>query len=142
MNRFAHSVDQFENSVDVRETLELVVALCTRFADMRGVKLDPLYPEGELHISTNPFFLENLLWCCMDHAMSATGEGKTVSISMDKMETGVRIKLAGLEGLTGSDGDVFPSERECALLGALDAEIETDAGAGHIIVKLSKKADS
>jgi hypothetical protein len=38
--------------------------------------------------------------------------------------------------------DPFPSEQDNALLGVLDAEIEIDAGAGHIILKLPKKSAS
>ena len=127
--------------MDARETLELVVALCTRFADMRGVKLDFLFPEEELHVSTNPFFWENLLWRCLDYAMSAAGETKTVSISMGETEKGIRIEFAGLQGLKGPSMDVFPSEREDALLEELSADIEIDAGADRIILNLPKRAD-
>ena len=40
MNKFAHSVDDAKKTVDVREVLELVRALSSRFAAMRGVVLD------------------------------------------------------------------------------------------------------
>ncbi|MFA4915917.1 MAG: hypothetical protein WC560_04525 [Syntrophales bacterium] len=139
MNRFAHSVDEFLYSIDLCETLGLVTSLSVRFADMRGVELCPLYSNDRINITTNPFLLENLLWCCLDFATTVTGEGKTVRIIVGEKEDRAWIEFAGLQKLTSMAPDIFPSERERDLIRALDAEIETNTGAGQFIVKLPKK---
>jgi C4-dicarboxylate-specific signal transduction histidine kinase len=142
MNRFAHSVDEPLSNIDVCDTLELIVALSGRLADMRGVKLEPLYTTERIHITTNPFFLENLLWRCLDFAMTAVTEEKTVGIIVEDIEKGVQIKFTKLEGLIEGRTDRFPSEQENALIRALEAKIETDARAGIIILKLPEKTGS
>ena len=55
MNRLAHSIDQTITTVDLDQTIELVIALTARFAAMRGVKVDLQLPVSRLTISTLPF---------------------------------------------------------------------------------------
>lgn len=142
MNKFAHSVDKSLSDVDVCETLELVVALSGRLADMRGVNLEPLYPKERLCVTTNHFLLENLLWRCLDFAMTSVKEGETVGIIVEEMEKRVRIKFTKLQGLIDDRTNKFPSEEEDALIRALEAEIEMDTSVGTIILKLPEKIGS
>jgi len=138
MNRFAHGVDESEKSVDLHEILNLLVALSGRFADMQGVKLDPAYPEGQILITTNPFFLENLLFCFLDFAMGVMGKGKRLGIVAEEHEKGVCFRFAGLEGLAKRHGGPFPSEREKGLIEALEADFLFDIEAGEIVVTIPK----
>ena len=54
MNLFAHSVDQTITTVDLNETLELIIALTARFAAMRGVQVDLQSPENPVKFQTAP----------------------------------------------------------------------------------------
>lgn len=139
MNRFAHAVDEKAKEVDLNETLSLVVALTQRFADMRGVTLEPLYGDSQMLLRSNPFLLENLLWCFLDFAMEATGKGKGLKIVTEEDDKALRIRFTGLERLAERDTASFPSEREMALLEALEADFSLDTGASQVVMTLPKR---
>lgn len=134
MNRFAHEVDQPIRRIDLNETMSLVVALSERLAGKHGVKIDAVC-EQEISITTNPFFLENLLWGVIDFAMDA-GKTKTLTILSEKCGPGIRIRFSGLENLEPADSKLFQSENTQALLESLAAELSFDLTAGEIIITL------
>lgn len=142
MNRFAHSVDESKKSVDLVKILEFVVALSGRFASMRGVTLELLFLENPVMITTTPFFLENLIWLCLDFAMDATGEGKTVGLMAEKTENGARIRLTKLKGLIEATTDTFPGDREKALLEVLKAELTADIETEEVVITLLRDINS
>ncbi|MBW1708415.1 MAG: histidine kinase [Deltaproteobacteria bacterium] len=137
MNRFAHSTDEPVKDVELGETLELMLTLSERFASMRGVKLEPKSPLGPIAITTIPFFLNHLLWLCVDFAMNAAGQGKTVGLLTEETENGPQIRFTRLEGLVGVRTDEFPTQREKTLLDALKAELKVNTEAGELILVLS-----
>ena len=57
MDRFAHSIDQTTTTVDLAQTIELVMALTARFAAMRGVQVNLRLPENPVTFQTAPFLL-------------------------------------------------------------------------------------
>ena len=136
MNKFAHSVDEAKKTVDVREVLELVAALSSRFAAMRGVVLDLQPSSGAVSILSSPFFFENLIWLVLDFAMDAVGNGKKVGLIAEKREEGARVRFTQLDALGKAQKDQFPTERERSLLHILNAEIALDHGAGQILIDL------
>jgi len=139
MNAFAHSVDEPIKQVDLKETVNLMSALCQRFATLRMVKLAVEDDGGSAVIFTNPFLLENLIWLCLDFAMQAVGEGKTVLLTTEGAEKDVRLKFGKLEGLGSVLSETFPGPREKALLEALAAEMTVDVGAGELVLVLSRE---
>ena len=139
MNRFAHAVDERSKEVDLNEILSLVVALAQRFADMRGVMLEPVYGDSRMLLRSNPFLLENLLWCFLDFAMEATRKGEGLKIVSEEDDKAIRISFKGLERLAEMDTASFPSERETALLEALDADFSLDPGASQVVMTLPKR---
>lgn len=141
MNRLAHSVDEPIKNVDSGEILELIAALAARFAAKFGVTVEVMPCEGPINITTNPFFLENLIWLCLEFAILAAGPGKTVELIRENAKKGVHIRFARLEGLTETQVHKFPSEQGKALLNVLNAEIEQDTGNGEIILKLPAKIE-
>ena len=136
MNRFAHSVDEPLQQVDLSDTLSLVVALSSRFAFMRGVTLELEPPSTQVPIITNPFFLQNLIWLCLDFAMGSTGAGKAVVLKAEKTERGAKIQFSKLQDLGRREAESFPGERETALLQALKAGlvIRKELGAMHLTI--------
>jgi len=139
MNRFAHAVDENTKEIDIHETLSLLLGLTRRFADMRGVTLSPAYGNSGKFLTSNPFFLENLLWCFLDFAMGATGEDRELTIATEENEHAIRICFEGLKGLAEKDAGAFPSERESALMKALDADFTMEPVRSRIVVALPKK---
>ena len=136
MNRFAHSVDEEETPVDLGDLLELVAALSSRFAAMRGVEIDLKPPAESLSVVSSPFFLANLLWLALDFAMDAAGKGKTVGLTAEKTGFGACIRLSRLEALENTPEGEFPGEREDSLLLTLDAVLSLDSGGGTILIDL------
>lgn len=141
MNIFSHTIDQIKADLDLRETVEFVVTLSHRFASMRGITIKIKPPENIVIISTAAFFLENLIWLCLDFAMNIADSGKTISILIEETNSGGRIRFAGLEGLTSELADTFPSDRETALLGMLKAELTVSAEEKELILYLPKLHD-
>jgi len=141
MNTFAHSVDESVKSTDLGETVEMVALLSHRFASMRGVSLQPSPPPRPVMITTNPFFLKTLVWLCLDFAMGAAGDDRTVGLMAEETENGARIRLTKLAGLKESPLDTFPSERQKAVLSVLSAELAVNVADGEIVITLSRDMD-
>jgi len=140
MNRFAHSVDESVADVDLGEIVEFVVALWRRLASMQGVTLEPRRGDSPVTITTNPFFLQNLISLCLDFAMAKVGAGKTVSLVAEETENGAEVRFMGVGGLAEVP-DTFPANREKILLEALGAQLAVDTEAGELVLTLSRDVD-
>jgi signal transduction histidine kinase len=138
MNRFAHSIDQTITTVDLAQTIELVIALTARLAAMRGIRVDLQLPENPVTFQTAPFFLMNLLWLCLDFSMSASGVDKRVELVVEVAENSVRIRYRRLAGLTETLLETFPSDREKNLLAVLKAALTAESEREEILLRLSK----
>ena len=75
MNKFAHSVDEPIKAVNVVEVLEVMRELSARMAAMRNVTVDLRHSGAPVLIRTRPFFLENVIWLCLDLAMDLADVG-------------------------------------------------------------------
>ncbi len=142
MNRLAHSIDETVTTVDLNEIIELLIALTDRFAAMRCVSIEPKLSENPVKIKTSPFFLMNLLWLCLDFAMTASGTGKCVELVTERTENGVRIRFIRLKGLAEKPVEVFTSEREKSLLGLLEAELTANPKGEEILLHLPENIDN
>ena len=116
MNRFAHSAYQPVATVDLAQTVELAMAVTARFAAMQGIKINLKLPDNPVALQTTPFFLMNLIWQCLEFAMSAGGDQKQIEIAAEAAQDGVRIRFGGLGGFSEALLETFPSEREQHLL--------------------------
>jgi C4-dicarboxylate-specific signal transduction histidine kinase len=138
MNRLAHSADDLVKTVDLNDLLELLVALSDRFASMRGVAVQPHLNKDPLNIKTAPFYMLNLLWLCLDFAMDAAGEAKTVELIAQKTEAEVHVFFKGLSSLGNAPLKPFPAELEKDLCGLLGAELEVNTGKQEMVIKIVK----
>jgi hypothetical protein len=136
INRFSRSVEQTADRVNLGEFLCFLAELSGRFAEMQGVTLKPEILLSPVIITTRPFFLENLVWLCLNFAMKASGKGKTVGLVAESTETGTRIRFTQLEAIEENLKNQFPTAQENALLRALNAEISIDTDAGEIVLSL------
>jgi len=136
MNVFAHSTDETLKHIKLGEILDFVAALSARLISNLGIVLE-IVPNAEpVVIQTNPFFLKNLIWLCIDFAMNRTGENKTIAISCKTISNGAEIKFSKLEGLSNMPADGFPNRREMALLETLGSEMKIYREAGEISIIL------
>ena len=138
MNRFAHSADQTITTVDLTQTIELVIAVTARFAVLRGIQIDWQLPQNPVALRTAPFLLMNLVWLCLEFSMSAGGDEKQVELVAEETESGVRIRFRLLAGLTKALLESFPSEHEKNLLELLGADLTADPERKEIVIEMTK----
>jgi C4-dicarboxylate-specific signal transduction histidine kinase len=138
MNRFSHSADQTITTVDLAQTIELAIAVTARFAAMQGIKIDLQLPDNPVALQTAPFFLINLVWLCLEFAMSAGGDEKQIEVAAEAAQDGVRIRFGGLGGLSQALLDAFPSDREQHLLEMLAADLTVAPERQEIVLELEQ----
>jgi len=139
MNRFAHSTDQTDVSVDLAQTIDTVIAVTARFAAMRGIKIELKLPDNPVVLQTAPFFLMNLIWRCLEFAMSAAGDEKQIELVAEAADDRVRIRFRRLSGLTAALRETFASDREQNLREMLAAEFKIDLEPQEIVLELTNK---
>lgn len=127
-NRFAHSADHPGEIVDVAETLGFVIDLAARLIAMRGSKLQIEAPPEPVRLKTNRFFLENLMWNCLDRIMDAgaPAQGQPARIIIEAENTGARIRFCGPAQTVISGATDFPSDRDLAICRSLGARLTVD----------------
>lgn len=137
MNRFAHSVDSESVPVNLPELIELLAALCSRFAAMRGLTLQIARSEAAATVTTSPFLLLNLLWLCLEQAMAAAGPDRTIVLAAETSADGARLHFRKLDRLLDVPADAFSTEPAASLCSALTADVRADVQAGEIVVRLA-----
>jgi len=137
MNRFAHSVDETVKTIDVIDTMELMIKLSARFSDRAGVSFKMGSHFDPVKITKTPFLLQNVIWFCLDNIMNLAKSGDTVSIAVENNGCDVLIRFFGINGLDGMTNYDLQEERETILLKALNGKLQIDNGAGEIILCLS-----
>jgi len=137
LNRFAHSAYETFASIDLNESIEMLLALSNRYAALGSVAIKARYPADPVKFKTAPFYLIYLLRECFDFAVEASGESKSIEISVQKTADGARIRFGGLEGLTQEAGPVFAAGRSADLLTLLGAEVLLNAADRELVVTLA-----
>lgn len=136
MNWFAHSVDEIVKAVDLCDVLEHVIALAERLAAMKGVTLKINPATNPVRITTSPFFLENLIWICLEYTWDSCGKDKTVSIDCETEGRCVRIRYSWKGNGRESPTKSFPTQNEKFLLEMLNAQISVAPEEGEIVLIL------
>ena len=136
LNRFAHSADNALEPVDVAEPIELVASLSSRLIGMRGKVLDVHLPDDPPTITTNRFFLENLVWNCLCRAMDACPEGQNLSLGVEALNEKVHIRFGGLDPAALDLVTGFPDPRESTVAALVGAELILDKEKGEIRIIL------
>lgn len=136
MNHFAHSVDKSSTEVDLLEILDLLAALALRSAGMRGVLLEVNRSHGPVTVATSAFLLLNLLWLCLEHAMTSTEPARTIELVAEHTANGACLRLCKLEGLKEAAAAAFPTEPAQALCRALKGQLSIDAQANEISLQV------
>ena len=138
LNRFAHQVDDPMTTVDLLETLTLIVALTGRLAENRGKTVRVVPPEKAVRITTNPFALLNLCWCCIEAAMDAAPEKPELAVRIEKLPDAVQIRLSDVDDFDmvsrKLSGDV-----ETLLARYLKAEVIPEPAGRALVLNLPEK---
>jgi len=136
MNRFAHSVDEREKSVDLYDMAEFIVVLSSRHASMKGIGLATLRPDRPVTVRMNPFLLEHALWVCLDFAMDRAGKGQNLRLEIDEDEKRAMVRFKGLRAFERPEEAPLSGEGERALMNVLEADIEVSEERGEMVLSL------
>jgi C4-dicarboxylate-specific signal transduction histidine kinase len=139
LNQFAHTVDNFDQSVDLNQVLDLLTALHRRPAAMQEVTLAANPADTPVLVTTSPFVLLTVLGLGVSFALHAVPKGNAMTLAVAHSDAGGCIIIGGLEGLAGLSMDGFPGDRGDALAAALDAEVKIEPAAGRITFVLPGK---
>jgi len=110
MNRFAHSVDEPVNSLDLCELLSMTIALAQRIASMKQFEVEVEKVDEPVQIRTDPFLLQNLVWACLDFLMESGSPPDSIRVVPEKIGSEARIRFTGMKK-AASDGG-FPQKQE------------------------------
>lgn len=136
MSRFAHSADEPSTATDLGELTALLGSLAMRFAAMRGVTIQTLAPSAPVLVTTFPFGLLNLLWTCLDCAMTAAGPGKALELVAEKTTEGGLVRFRRLEPPSAVSVADLALGRLSALDRMLNATIAADDTNTELVVWL------
>jgi len=141
MNRFAHSVDDPIKEIGLRSSLEMLLAICQRLTDARGIALSVAPRDQEVAIVTRPFYFYYLVWLLLEWGMAYTGPGKRVLLQIEPAPAAVRLTYQGLERLTAEAAGQCPLPQWQNLLGLLGVRIEVAVDQQAITAVLPLRID-
>ncbi|MFH2056472.1 MAG: hypothetical protein ABIJ61_10975 [bacterium] len=93
LNKFAHSTDQPLLEFEVNEVLDNFVALARRLASLKRADLVLSPPVEQLKITSNPFFLQQVVFRTFKLVLEEIQPGDVVRLGAVAVDNGVAIKL-------------------------------------------------
>lgn len=136
LNRLAHSADHASEPVDVGELIGFIVQLTDRLIRMKTELPRIEIPATPLVVVTNRFFLEHLIWACLNRSLDAGPPKGAITIRTDSQPAAVRIQFRGLTVDSSVGDQSFPSVGEEMVAGLLGAQVTVDQQAGLINLML------
>ena len=140
MNKFAHSVDNAIESVDLIEVLRLVISLSGFLSFASKVKYDSA-GQTDCVIRTCPFRLQNLIYQTLVFAFESAGPDGEIEVALHNEPSG-DVKFT-FSGLGSKSTRPFPEDKTKNIAASIGADIHTteDLQAIHIRVpQFSKKS--
>ena len=111
LNKFAHSMEEPEATVEINELLDQIAILMQRFASLTQVRLviNPL--ESPLDIRIDPFRLQLILVACLEYCFDRIARGGVVTLQSHRTEKGIAVQCL-MEPCSNSKEDVqeLPNE--------------------------------
>lgn len=121
MNAFAHSTDEPVCEVNLVDMLGLTVALATRLADMKQVRLTTGDCEP-VSLSAVPFDLTRLLHSSIVAALDSLSAGDILAVGVKSADLGASFSLS----VPGKDAPLANDEAFAALARSMGAEVGVD----------------
>jgi signal transduction histidine kinase len=134
MNRFAHSVDNAIESVDLIETLTLIIDLAGFLSFASKVRFDSA-EQFDRRLRTYPFRLQNLLYQTLVFAFESAGPDGEIQISMQRETNGdAKFIFSGLESKSTRP---FPADQTKRIAASIGAEIHAADDSQSINIRVS-----
>ena len=97
LNSFAHSVDEPVRDVELKTLVGNLFALSLRFAELQRVVLTAELPEGEIHVRTDPYALQYLLFHEFRRLLARAGRDDRIRVVLAADDPAV-ISISGPAG--------------------------------------------
>jgi len=145
LNKFSHSTDSPVVEVEITQLLQAIVDLSQRLAGLKEMIIEFMAPSTEsIVLNTNPFYLQQAIFACFQIFMANTDASRLITIAVDKIESGIAIKIAGTaindDDFTGGKIDMLN-----IILEQLDGSLEIIKASGTdqsiVLVLRQLKAD-
>jgi C4-dicarboxylate-specific signal transduction histidine kinase len=108
LNRFAHSLDEVEDPIDLTREIQQMASLC-QFRARRGRHVLQVEPGGHnTAVMVDPFRLQMSLFAAVRCCLEQLPEGSTVSISANRRNDRPTVEFTG----EGGDGAALPAPTE------------------------------
>ncbi|MBU8911263.1 MAG: hypothetical protein KOO65_08335 [Desulfobacterales bacterium] len=124
LNRFSHSVDLSTEVADLEKTVSFVLDLASPLIEKQETAVKITAPVSPMMVTTNLFYLENMIWRAVETACCAAKEKKQVIISFGTDLTAPSIWFSMDTGKNTLMDDLFGSKEDRALMTYLDISIE------------------
>jgi len=122
LNRFSHSVDAPEASVDLVALIESICAICDRFAKLGQATLERRFPEASREVTTDPFTLQHAVYLCVRAALAVADQQRRITVVVELDAARPVIAIESADPFAVED----PANAEHALLRALATELQAE----------------
>ncbi len=136
LNFFAHSVDESVREFELNALLKNLVSLAQRFATLKKISLEGRFNDFEHTVKTNPFILEQVVFICIQLAITPTEKDSRVILTSQQESTGSVILITG-PPVPENDETKSKMELLRALMGLIKGDIELTAEDDRIYFKLT-----
>lgn len=123
-NRFAHSIDRMNEEVDLPETIRFVSALATRLVFMKNITIEIVPPHHQITFNGSLYFIENIIWKCIEAAISMPLQNDTLVITPEKPDEKPIVSFSAFEGDSNELLPTLTSQMNRELLSQVKADIE------------------
>ncbi len=112
MNRFAHSIDKPTQNVDLVGSIDLMCALGERSAALQNVTLQAQLPDHAVKVFSAPYLLNHIIWLCLETAIRAIGDNRTLLLTIDKTKDGAIVVFKPLKIVPGETAGLLNRQVE------------------------------
>jgi signal transduction histidine kinase len=136
MNRFAHSVDDPVKEIGLAASLEMLLAICRRLTDARGITVVIFPCSPDVCVETRPLYLYHMVWLLLEWCLDYAGPSKSMELRIEPVPGSVHLVFKGLAALTPDACKAASAQGRQDLLALLGAQVETNAGKQEIQIIL------
>lgn len=94
-NYFAHTVDNPVQEYELNKTLDNLVGLCGRFADMKRVKLEANLSGQDIPMSGSPFNVQQIVFLYLKRMLAVAERDDTIVVTSGSNGSGAEIVVEG-----------------------------------------------
>jgi signal transduction histidine kinase len=139
MNRFYHSTGHMIQPVNLNETTLLMIEVCEPLIQLRKISISDMAPDPPVVIASILFYLERLIWMCLNEMVNAMAAGEILTVAIEKHRDGAYIRLNAAGPLPALTTAGFSSKQESMMQALLQACIQIDSKNGEILLDLPKE---